>query len=260
MLTALTERDFLIRYVADGVAYIQITKFSQHQRPKKDETVSRIPTPLLEHPRGIGAAGRVGDGQGDRGQGDRETGRGSADGAASAVDFQHAWNDLTQPPIPRCRELSAKRQRQCRTRATERPLSEWREVFARIQASAFCRGENDRGWVATFDWAIGSPDVAVKVLEGKYDTRSSSPTLVRPAVDGAADVWRRMVAAAKDEGARLDRVWTEPVSVAWDGTTLTVVLPPASYDRVTAAHAALETALCDESAAAVLHLHAESTS
>ena len=44
-------------------------------------------------------------------------------------------------------------------------------MFARIQASAFCRGDNERGWVADFAWVIGSPDVAVKVLEGKYDNR-----------------------------------------------------------------------------------------
>jgi len=45
-------------------------------------------------------------------------------------------------------------------------------VFARIQGSAFCRGTNDRGWVADLGWVISSPDVAVKVLEGKYDDRA----------------------------------------------------------------------------------------
>jgi hypothetical protein len=94
-----------------------------------------------------------------------------ADGAPRlrAEDFTELWNSTTKPPIPRCRDLTTKRRRQIRSRLTERPLTEWAEVFQRIQDSAFCRGENDRGWRATLDWVLGSPDVGVKVLEGKYD-------------------------------------------------------------------------------------------
>lgn len=90
----------------------------------------------------------------------------------SPDDLRDEWNVITTDPIPQCRELSAERTRKAKTRLRERPLTEWREVMERIQASAFCRGENDRGWVATFDWLLQA-DTAVKVLEGKYDNRGS---------------------------------------------------------------------------------------
>lgn len=96
-----------------------------------------------------------------------------ADGTAEMeLSFAQLWNCSTTDPILRCREkLTAQRRRHIRKRLTERPLTEWVDVFQRINASAFCRGDNDRGWVADFAWVIGSPDVAVKVLEGKYDNR-----------------------------------------------------------------------------------------
>lgn len=183
LLNGLQEKGFILRYAADGAAYIQVLNFLKHQRPKKDEHASLIPAPLLEHSRGICAAPRLG-GLEDRTLGHEDIGN-SADVAVPAVgqraeDLQEAWNSTTKPPIPRCRDLTTKRRRQCRSRLTERPLSEWVTVFAEIQASAFCGGANDRGWVASFDWAIGSPDVAVKVLEGKYADRTAK-RVERPA-------------------------------------------------------------------------------
>lgn len=85
--------------------------------------------------------------------------------------FAHCWNDSTTDPILPCVQLTAQRRRHIRKRLRERPLTAWVDVFRRVEASAFCRGQNERGWVADFAWIIGSADVAVKVLEGKYDTR-----------------------------------------------------------------------------------------
>lgn len=192
LLADLASHGFIVRYTADGAGadgaqYLAIVKFAIHQRPKSDELVSAIPAPNLEIPRGIMVPPRISPLGKDRGQ--RTEGRGqreeeAADGAAGADaapssrnradDFADLWNTETKPPIARCRDLTTKRRRQIRSRLTEYPLTEWGAVFRRIQASAFCRGENDRGWRASFDWVIGSPDVGVKVLEGKYDDRQSS--------------------------------------------------------------------------------------
>jgi hypothetical protein len=166
---------FVTRYAADDVRYLQIEKFAKHQRPKSDEPESVIPACIYDVPRGIGAGPRISE-LGREGKG--KEGKGEGVGAdAPAADVAEAlrmrWNTLTLHPIPRCRDLTSKRRRCAKARATERPLTEWEEVFARIQASAFCAGQNERGWVATFDWAIGTPDVAVKVLEGKYDNRAA---------------------------------------------------------------------------------------
>src|SRR5690606_22657533 len=61
-----------------------------------------------------------------------------------------AWNSGTTAPIPKCRELTPKRRRHAVARLRDAPIDIWRDVIARIEASAFCRGQNDRGWVATF--------------------------------------------------------------------------------------------------------------
>lgn len=192
LLNGLSEYGFIIRYVADGVPCIAIPTFERHQRPKSDEHPSALPAPILEHPRGNSTGPR--SYKGDSGTLGQRTEGGGADGAPAAADgadllretadgagaqrraedFATLWNSTTNPPIPRCRDITTKRRRQVKTRLAERPFDEWTAVFARIQDSAFCRGQNDRGWVATFDWVIGCPDVAVKVLEGKYDDRASA--------------------------------------------------------------------------------------
>lgn len=180
LLAGLAERGFIVRYVADGAAYLSIPTFLQHQRPKTDEHPSSIPAPLLEHPRGKALAPRIG--HWDIGTLGNRT-EGCADGAPAVADvapdresadgavFADLWNELTTAPIARCRDVTSKRRRHIKARLTERSIESWREVFELIEASRFCRGENDRAWAASFDWVIGSPDVAVKVLEGKYDDR-----------------------------------------------------------------------------------------
>lgn len=95
--------------------------------------------------------------------------------AADPTALMDAWNHGTGLPIPKCRELSDKRRKHAIARLRERPLEEWVQVIARINASQFCRGQNDRGWAATFDWLL-QPDTAVKVLEGKYDNRLALTT------------------------------------------------------------------------------------
>jgi len=92
----------------------------------------------------------------------------------TAEEFKDAWNTITSAPIPRCRELTPKRIKHLHKRLAERSDEDWYLVLDMIDASSFCRGKNDRGWMASFDWLIGSPDVAVKVLEGKYNDRTPS--------------------------------------------------------------------------------------
>lgn len=204
MLADLNRTGFICRYAADGVAYLAVTNFRKHQWPKSDEAVSVIPAPTSEIPRGSARdpRGVAAVPPRDKGIGNRDLGVGegeqagadgaplAADGAAvslqRATDFAEAWNRLTEPPIQRCRDLTAGRKRHIRVRLTERPLTEWEDVMRRIQASAFCRGQNDRGWTASFDWLVGSPDVAVKVLEGKYDDRIRGAPLTKQTEAAAA--------------------------------------------------------------------------
>lgn len=177
MLTELADKGFVVRYAADGAGadgarYLAIPHFTAHQRPKSDEYVSVIPAPLSEIPRGIVMPPRID--REEQTETQTETEGGEIAPKSRVEDFVDLWNTRTIPPIARCREVTSARRRHVKARMTERSLEAWADIFDRVQRSAFCRGENDRGWKATFDWVSGSPDVAVKVLEGTYDDRSAA--------------------------------------------------------------------------------------
>ncbi len=82
--------------------------------------------------------------------------------------------------------------------------------MARVMDSAFCRGvlpprrEGEQPWVATIDWFIGSPDVAVKVSEGAYDDRKSvrAVTAPQPAFE---DDWYAECGLLHNHACELDR-------------------------------------------------------
>ena len=78
------------------------------------------------------------------------------------------WNALCID-LPKVISLSAKRKKQEKLRLSERPIEKWKEVFLKLNDLKFCKGENDRGWRATYDWIISNTDNSLKVLEGKYD-------------------------------------------------------------------------------------------
>lgn len=206
ILTLLTIRKFIVRYEINEVPYIAIPTFLHHQRPKSDETASVIPAPstLLSIPRGKLTTPRPYNGILGLGSGIRDPGTGvhvdvdaeAADGDdnagpdtgdqpgkaaapirwADAERFAAMWNEITQAPIAKCRELSTNRKKHIKARLTERSWDEWAEVFRLINESHFCRGNvqarpGANPWIASFDWIIGSPDTAIKVLEGKYENR-----------------------------------------------------------------------------------------
>ncbi len=77
--------------------------------------------------------------------------------------------------LPKARELNATRRRKIRARLRDRTISEWGEIFQRMNASPFLRGEIGAGtFRADFDWIIANEGNAVKVLEGRYDNRGAS--------------------------------------------------------------------------------------
>jgi hypothetical protein len=100
--------------------------------------------------------------------------------------LQTVWNDLKAPEQPRWKETSKARKAKADSRWKER--DDWPEVVKRIAASSFCRGTNDRGWVADPDWLL-KPDTATKVLEGKYDDRAGTQTNNRSPVTVESQQW-----------------------------------------------------------------------
>ena len=91
--------------------------------------------------------------------------------AATPEDLVGIWN-AHRGTLPKAIALSAKRRTHAKARLLERSLADWTLIVERCAATPFCRGERGSGWAATFDWLIESPDNALKVLEGKYDTRT----------------------------------------------------------------------------------------
>lgn len=80
----------------------------------------------------------------------------------------------------RVRVLSDKRRTKLRLRLTEMeavgdPLEVIQQVFDKMQASAFLKGGNARGWKATFDWLLINDTNWLKVYEGQYDDKPGKP-------------------------------------------------------------------------------------
>ena len=49
-------------------------------------------------------------------------------------------------------------------------------IFEKMEDSKFLRGDNSRGWKATFDWLFSNEKNWVKVAEGNYDNRIGNTT------------------------------------------------------------------------------------
>jgi len=71
-------------------------------------------------------------------------------------------------PVPR--RITADRRRKIEARLREHGEDVWGEACRRMAASAFCRGENDRGWRADLDF-LCQPKSFNGLIEGKYDDR-----------------------------------------------------------------------------------------
>lgn len=84
------------------------------------------------------------------------------------------WNDKADNlRLPKCLLLSDKRRIALVARLADKFFAaNWRAALEKLSASSFCKGVNDRGWVATFEWFI-TRDSVVKIMEGKYDNRSA---------------------------------------------------------------------------------------
>jgi hypothetical protein len=86
------------------------------------------------------------------------------------ADLQRLWNEAAHPALPRWEEMNEDRRKKAKARLRERPLfgeRSWAHVIAKLNASAFCRGDL-ADWRASPDWLL-RPGTAAKVLDGNYD-------------------------------------------------------------------------------------------
>jgi hypothetical protein len=89
------------------------------------------------------------------------------------------WNALGNG-LPQCLVVSDKRRRMLEVRLRDNFfIDNWRQAMERLKTSEFCKGDNERGWKATFDWFI-QPDSVAKIMENKYHGTRKSNTPANP--------------------------------------------------------------------------------
>lgn len=65
-------------------------------------------------------------------------------------------------------KLTDERRKKLRTFVRRHPIDDITEAISAIERSSFCRGENDRGWRADFDFLL-QPKSFTRLIEGTYD-------------------------------------------------------------------------------------------
>ncbi len=97
-----------------------------------------------------------------------------ADDNLTVGEVEEAWNDLAADcGLPKIAKLTALRKRKAACRIREHPFEDWAAALAAIRRSRFLRGDNDRGWRATFNWLL-QPETITKLLEGQYDEQKAA--------------------------------------------------------------------------------------
>lgn len=90
-----------------------------------------------------------------------------------AKEIKELWND-TCKSFPKLFTISENRKNKMRLRIAEMGGSEkameiLKGIFLKMEESSFLKGDNRRGWKASFDWLFENDKNWVKVWEGNYD-------------------------------------------------------------------------------------------
>jgi predicted DNA binding CopG/RHH family protein len=86
-------------------------------------------------------------------------------------DIKDVWNKKSM--LTEVRSITEKRKKHLNARIKEHGLQAIYEVIDQVSQSDFMHGENNRKWMATFDWVFSSPNNFLKTLEGNYNNNNS---------------------------------------------------------------------------------------
>lgn len=92
---------------------------------------------------------------------------------ADASRIIHSWNALGVSSV---KSISNNRLTLVKARIAEHGLDAFLEAIKSINECPFLIGQNERGWVITFDWFI-KPSNFAKVLEGNYKPRGTQSVI-----------------------------------------------------------------------------------
>ena len=123
---------------------------------------------------------------------------------------------------PLVADFSAKRRTALKTRIKDHGLQAWGTVLRKASQSPHCLGDNDRQWVASFDF-LTSPGGFLKTLEGNYDPRSTTTNSSQrgggsPKAGGRLAAFDRLAADLAGYGAGQDAE-LQPDGHGGDGNT-----------------------------------------
>lgn len=98
-------------------------------------------------------------------------------------EIKEMWNE-TCPGFPKLFTISEARKNKMRLRIAEmggleKALPLIKQIFEKMQQSKFLKGDNKRGWKASFDWLFENDKNWVKVYEGNYDNKPEQTVATR---------------------------------------------------------------------------------
>lgn len=98
-------------------------------------------------------------------------------------EIKEMWNE-TCPGFPKLFTISEARKNKMRLRivemgGVEKALLLLKQIFTKMQQSNFLKGDNKRGWKASFDWLFENDKNWVKVYEGNYDNKPEQTAATR---------------------------------------------------------------------------------
>jgi hypothetical protein len=97
----------------------------------------------------------------------------------SPQDYVDHWNE-TRGPLAAVLKLTTTRRKHLAARIAEGLTpDQFKAVIAKIHASPFLLGDNERRWRCTFDFVVGSDDHVQKILEGEYDRAAKPKPVLR---------------------------------------------------------------------------------
>lgn len=82
------------------------------------------------------------------------------------------WNEKSM--LNEITKITDKRKKHLTARIKEHGIEAIFKVIDNCGQSKFMRGENKKGWMASFDWVFSSPNNFLKVLEGNYIDRRNN--------------------------------------------------------------------------------------
>jgi len=114
--------------------------------------------------------------------------------AEERVDTQWVaklWNEECGS-LPKAKALSKGRIKSIEERLKDFPNPEtWLEAIRKIRESDFCKGKNDRGWRASFDWLLQIQTIE-RAIEGKYDKCQTNKSFADKRQDKFGDMFTRV--------------------------------------------------------------------